>query len=112
MTLRSDGESAAGNGDGELSSADTAKVGELRAFVARHGGGGTAVISYVGRVGARIVVVAGDGAFGDAVVSSVDAGTEVCRQAGIPVADEWDRELSAAIRPSADDRRRMAGTGR
>jgi len=33
-------------------------------------------------------------------------------RAGIPVAAEWDRELSAAVRPSAADRRRMAGTGR
>ncbi len=98
--------------DDGLSPADQAKVDELRRFVAGHGGQGTAVISYIGRIGARIVVVAGDGAFGDAVVSGVDAGAVVCERAGIPVADEWDRELSAAIRPSAADRRRMAGTGR
>jgi hypothetical protein len=114
MTLSGAGAAApdAGGADGALTAADEAKVGELRRFVTDHGGSGTAVVSYIGRAGARIVVVASDGAFGDAVVSGVEAGVRVCEHAGIPVADEWDRELSAAIRPSAADRRRMAGTGR
>jgi hypothetical protein len=95
-----------------LTGSDAAQVGRLREFVAAHGGAGTAVISYLGRVGARIVVVAEDGAFGDALATSVEAGAEICRQAAIPVADGWNRELSAKITPSAEDRRRMAGTGR
>ena len=84
----------------------------MRAFVTEHTGPATAVISYLGRSGARIVVVAGDGAFGDAIVSGIEAGAAVCEQAGIPVADGWDRELSAQLAPSAADRERMAGTGR
>lgn len=95
-----------------LSDADQAQVKRLREFVAGHGGAGTAVISYLGRVGARIVVIADDGAFGDAVATSVEAGNQICEQAEIPVADDWNRELSAKISPSAADRRRMAGTGR
>ena len=43
-----------------------------------HGGNGVAVINYMGRVGARIVVVAEDGAYGDAVASSVEAAAEIC----------------------------------
>jgi len=70
------------------------------------------VVSYLGRSGARVVVVAGDGAFGDAIVTGVEAGAAVCEQAGIAVADGWDRELSARITPSPADRARMAGTGR
>ena len=89
-----------------------AQVARLREFLAGHDGKGVAVINYLGRVGARIVVVAEDGAFGDAVASSVAAATEICSQAGIPVADGWNRELSAKIEPSAEDRKRMAGTGR
>ena len=96
----------------ELSRSDALAVARLREFLAGHAGSGTAVINYLGRPGARIVVVADDGAFGDAVVSGVIAAAEVCRQAGIPVADGWDRELSAKISPSPADRRRMAGTGR
>jgi hypothetical protein len=95
----------------ELSGTDAASVKRLRDFVAGHSGG-TAVINYLGRPGARIVVVADDGAYGDAVVSGVVAAAEVCRQAGIPVAEGWDRELWAKISPSPADRRRMAGTGR
>jgi len=95
-----------------LTGSDAASVKRLRDFVAGHTGAGSAVINYLGRNGARIVVVADDGAFGDAVVSGVVAAAEVCRQAGIPVADGWDRELSAKISPSPADRRRMAGTGR
>ncbi len=102
----------ASGADGALTAADEAKVGELRRFVADHGGAGTAVVSYIGRVGARIVVIGSDGAFGDAVVSGVEAGAKVCERGGIPVAEQWDRELSAAVRPSAADRRRMAGIGR
>ena len=95
-----------------LSPQDQEQVGRLRAFVTEHSGPTTAVISYLGRSGARIVVVAGDGAFGDAIVSGFEAGAAVCEQAGIPVADGWDRELSARITPSPADRERMAGTGR
>ena len=100
------------DGPAALSQLDHAQVGRLRGFVADHGGKGTAVVTHLGRSGARIVVVAGDGAFGDAIVSGIEAGAAVCEQAGIPVADGWDRELSARLAPSAADRERMAGTGR
>ena len=103
---------SAAEGSAELSSREKEQVGRLRAFVTAHGGPATAVIGYLGRSGARIVVVAGDGAFGDAIVSGIEAGAAVCEQAGIPVADGWDRELSAQITPSPADRQRMAGTGR
>jgi len=96
----------------ELTGTDAASAKRLQDFVAGHAGAGTAVINYLGRNGARIVVVADDGAFADAVVSGVVVAAEVCRQAGIQVADGWDRELSAKISPSPADRRRMAGTGR
>jgi len=97
---------------GALSGSDAAQVGRLRDFRAGHAGKGVAVIAYLGRVGARIVVIADDGAFGDAIASSIEAATEICSQAGIPVAEGWNRELSATIEPTAEDRRRMAGTGR
>jgi hypothetical protein len=84
----------------------------LRSFVAAHGGCGEAVVEYLGRVGARIVVVAVDGAFCDAIAPSAQVAGEICERAGIAVADGWTRELTASIAPSAADRRRMAGTGR
>ncbi len=83
----------------------------LRSFVAEHGGPGTAVIAYLGRPGARIVVVAADGSFADAVVPSMDEATAVCEAAGVPVG-AWDRELTSLITVRHADRVRMAGTGR
>ena len=83
----------------------------LSSFVEAHGGTGTAVINYLGRPGARIVVVAADGRFADAVVGDKDLAAAVCAAAGVPVGS-WDRETSARVTIAASDRRRMAGTGR
>jgi len=83
----------------------------LSSFVAAHGGTGTAVINYLGRPGARIVVVAADGRFADAVVSDVELAAAVCAAAGVAVGG-WDREMSGRVTIAASDRIRMAGTGR
>jgi hypothetical protein len=92
--------------------ADRKRVADrLRSFVADHGGPGTAVIAYLGRPGARIVVVAADGRFADAVVPSTDEAVAACESAGIPVGS-WDRELTSGITVTHHDRVRMAGTGR
>lgn len=84
----------------------------LRTFVAAHGGAGEAVVQPIGRTGVRIVVVAVDGAYCDAIAPSAEAAEEICSRAGVPVAEGWTRELTASVSPSAEDRRRMAGTGR
>jgi len=99
-------------GSGPGTEAETKAVSDrLRTFAAEHGGSGTAVIAYLGRPGARIVVVAADGAFADAVVPGVDDANIICAAAGLTVGT-WDRELSARITVSHQDRVRMAGTGR
>lgn len=82
----------------------------LRAFLKRHGDGVVAVINHVGRVGARIVVIAPDGEFGDALASSVDAASAICGRLGLPVR-EWDRETTGLLAPSQADRIEM-GTRR
>ena len=83
----------------------------LRSFVGANGGSGTAVISYMGRRSARIVVVSADGPFTDAVVGGMDEAAAACEAAGIAVG-EWDRELTGQVTVSAADRLRMRGTGR
>ena len=83
----------------------------FRAFVGAHGGSGSAVVQYLGRPGFRIVVVASDGTFADAVVSDQARADAVCTAAGVPVGS-WSRELTSRITISAADRTRMAGTGR
>ncbi len=97
--------------DAGLSGPDLAAVGALRAFASGRPAPATAVVNHLGRRGARIVVIAGDGTFGDAVVSSVDVATEVCARAGITVGS-WDRETTARITPMPADRIKMRGTGR
>lgn len=103
--------SDAGSDRGGLSQSDGDAVGRLRAFAADHGGDAVAVIENVGRVGARIIAIAPDRAFGDALVSSVEAARKVCVRAGFEVR-EWDRETTGALTLSRADRERMAGTGR
>ena len=108
----SDGAATSNPGKGHgLSEADGDAVGRLRRFAADHGGGAVAVIENIGRVGARIVAIAPDGTFGDAVVSSVAAAEKVCVRAGFEI-KSWDRELTAGLTISREDRERMAGTGR
>ena len=86
-------------------------IARFKAFTAANGGSGSGVVNYVGRERARIVVVAADGVFTDAVVSSVEVGEQICVSAGLTV-ESWNRELNARITTSPADRVKMAGTGR
>jgi hypothetical protein len=90
--------------------APAALVSALKSFAAAHGGGGTAVVEYVGRERARVVVVGADGVWGDEVVPSVETGKAAAEAAGLTVKDTWDRELTAAVRTTQEDRLRMAGS--
>lgn len=107
MTTEPPAEQTAG-----LDAAQARHASRLRAFVAAHGGSAQAVVEPIGRVGVRIVVVAADGSYGDAVVASAETAAALCERAGIAVVDGWTRDLSASVSPSPADRRRMAGTGR
>lgn len=86
-------------------------AGRFRAFLSAHGGSGNAVVQYLGRPGYRIVVVAADGTFADAVVSDRARADAVCSDVSMEVAG-WSRELTSRITISSADRTRMAGTGR
>ena len=76
-----------------------------------HGGSGSVALANMGACGVRLVFVAADGTFGDAIVPSVAAANEVCVAGGWEITG-WDTETVKRIEPSATDRRRMAGTGR
>ncbi len=110
-------------GDDDAERTSTAEGGEhlgnevsrvashFAAFLATHGGPGSAVVQYLGRPGFRVVVVAADGAFADAVVSDRRRADAVCSAAAIGVGN-WTRDLTSRITISAADRSRMAGSGR
>ena len=76
-------------------------VSSLKAFAAGHGGA-TAVIEYLGRRGARIVLAGEDGAWGDHFAESTEMARAVCERAGVALANEWERELVEQMRPTND----------
>ncbi|MFB9239058.1 hypothetical protein ACFFWC_26610 [Plantactinospora siamensis] len=82
-------------------------VAGLKSFAAEHGGA-RAVIEYVGKRGARIVLVGSDGVWADQFAEGTDVAREACVTAGITVENEWERELMDQMRPSNDLWRSMA----
>jgi hypothetical protein len=102
-------ETPAGSDAVAVAVAPAALVSALKSFAAAHGGGGTAVVEYVGRGRSRIVVVGADGIWGDEVVPDIGTGKAAAEAAGLTVKDSWDRELTAAVRTTQEDRIRMGG---
>jgi hypothetical protein len=82
-------------------------VDGIKSFAAGHGGA-KAVIEYVGRRGARIVLVGEDGTWSDQFVDSTDTARQACQNAGVAVENEWERELMELMRPSNDLWRSMS----
>jgi hypothetical protein len=82
-------------------------VAGLRSFAGDHGGA-KAVIEYVGRRGARIVLIGEDGVWGDQFAAATDIAREACARAGVAVENGWERELIEQMRPSNDLWRSMA----
>ncbi|MDG4771658.1 MULTISPECIES: hypothetical protein [Micromonosporaceae] len=82
-------------------------VAGIRSFAAGHGGA-KAVIEYVGKRGARIVLVGEDGAWGDQFADGTDVARAACLKAGVEIENEWERELMDQMRPSNDLWRSMS----
>jgi hypothetical protein len=79
----------------------------MKTFATVHGGA-RAVIEYVGRRGARIVLVGEDGEWADYFASGTDTARSACTEAGVDVDNEWERELIEQMRPSNDLWRSMS----
>ena len=82
-------------------------VSGIKSFAAGHGGA-KAVVEYVGKRGARIVLVGEDGAWGDHFAEGTDVARRACGAAGVEVENEWERELIEQMRPSNDLWRSMS----
>ena len=82
-------------------------VGDLRSFVGDHGGA-KATIEYIGRRGARIVLVGEDGVWADQFAPGTDVARSACVEAGVVVENSGERELLDQRRPSNDLWRSMS----
>ncbi|MFD2763063.1 hypothetical protein [Micromonospora eburnea] len=82
-------------------------VAGIKSFAAGHGGA-KAVIEYVGKRGARIVLVGSDGAWADQFADGTDVARQACAMAGVTIENGWERELMDQMRPSNDLWRSMA----
>ncbi|ADU09489.1 hypothetical protein ML5_3978 [Micromonospora sp. L5] len=82
-------------------------VAGIKSFAAGHGGA-KAVIEYVGKRGARIVLVGSDGVWADQFADGTDVARRACAKAGVDVENAWERELMDQMRPSNDLWRSMA----
>ena len=87
--------------------APPASCAGLKSFAAGHGGA-TAVIEYVGRRGARIVLVGQDGTWGDHFADSTDTARAACAKAGV---QRRERVGARARRADAPEQRPVALDG-
>jgi predicted CoA-binding protein len=88
----------------------TFRPGHLSAaknFVDEHGKPSKAVVEYLGRAGARVVLVGPDGALGDVIVPSVSAAEALVEAMADLEAAEWDAETVNATQISPEHRRKM-----
>jgi hypothetical protein len=81
---------------------------EIRAFAGAHGGA-EGQIAYLGRKGARIVLVGEDGRWGDLVAPSHDLARQATEKAGITVHEAFAGDLAAKVRTGPYEWSRMAG---
>jgi hypothetical protein len=72
-------------------------VADIEEFKEAHDGA-SAVIEYVGRRGARIVLVGEDGSWADQFAPATDVAREACTKAGVSILSSWERELSDQMR--------------
>jgi hypothetical protein len=97
------------SGDGRLRRA-VRDARRVRAFVDAHGGGAAdGQAESVGRDTARLIVVTGDGWFGDVVTTSVPAAQRAAALAGVTLHEALPAEVVARIRTGRYEWRRMAG---
>lgn len=89
---------------------DPRALASARAFVAEHGKPARAVVSNVGRSGARVVLVGADGTMGDVFVADTSTGDALVEAVADLEASSWDADTTAAAKIGAAHRRRMAGS--
>ena len=87
---------------------DTTLTAGIKSFAGEHGGA-KAVIEYVGKKGARIVLVGEDGGWGDLVAPTYAIAQQAVEKAGITVHEDFDGEFAAKVTTGRYEWTRMAG---
>lgn len=82
---------------------------EITAFAKAHGGTAEGQIAYVGQRGARIVLVAENGDWGDLMAPSVETARQAVERAGITVRENFDGDMADKVRTGPYEWARMAG---
>ncbi|CAL9422094.1 hypothetical protein [Streptomyces griseomycini] len=81
---------------------------QISSFAEAHGGA-EGQVAYLGQRGARIVLVGGDGDWGDLVAPSYAIAEKAVEKAGITVHEDFDGEFAAKVRTGPYEWSRMAG---
>ncbi|MEN3585092.1 hypothetical protein AAH978_13175 [Streptomyces sp. ZYX-F-203] len=81
---------------------------QIDSFAKAHGGA-QGQVAYIGQMGARLVLVGEDGAWGDLVAPSRDIARRAADTSGITVHDAFDGEFAAKMRTGPYEWSRMAG---
>ncbi|MGK5534176.1 hypothetical protein [Streptomyces sp. URMC 129] len=81
----------------------------IRSFAAAHGGQAEGQIAYIGVRGYRLVLVGGDGAWGDVVHTDRQALEQAAGQAGAELRETFDGDLAARVKTGPYEWSRMAG---
>ncbi|MFI6206729.1 hypothetical protein ACIBAI_10020 [Streptomyces sp. NPDC051041] len=80
----------------------------IGAFAKAHGGA-EGQVAYLGQRGARIVLVGGDGGWGDLVAPTYAIARKAVEKAGITAHEAFDGEFAAKVRTGPYEWSRMAG---
>lgn len=82
---------------------------QISAFARSHGGSAEGHLAHIGRDRTRIVLVGGDGGWGDLVAPARTVADRAVEIAGITTHDELDGEFAARVRTGPYEWTRMAG---
>ncbi|GGP70985.1 hypothetical protein [Streptomyces calvus] len=81
---------------------------QINGFAKAHGGA-EGQVAYIGRRGARIVLVGADGGWGDLVAPTHEIALKAVEKSGITVHEDFDGEFAAKVRTGPYEWSRMAG---
>ncbi|MEV6587204.1 hypothetical protein [Streptomyces acidicola] len=81
---------------------------QIGSFSKAHGGA-EAQVAYIGRRGARIVLVGEDGGWGDLVAPTYAIAEQAVKRAGVTVHEDFDGDFAAKVKTGPYEWTRMAG---